>query len=313
MNILIRCDSSNIIGTGHVMRCLNLCEYYPENSYTFVCKNFKSNITQKIIDASHNLILLDYLIEPQLNKYNTWIGCDVDTETAHLVQIATSNKYDQIIIDHYGIDWIIEKELGNYTSKLTVISDIFNSSHWCDEFINYNSDNLELLQSLNLKPNTAIKYGVENIIINKIFKQNQRITFRPKIEKIGIMLGGSDPFNYTLKILEKIDQFIQEQKIEVYIVIGKANTNINSINNFITNKTNYHCLFDLKYNELVKFYYLIDLCIGSLSITAYERYFMKVPQICLKIVDNQNIQQLEEFNICSINNLDLQINKLFFQ
>ena len=46
MNILIRCDSSNIIGTGHVMRCLNLCEYYPNIKFTFLCRNFKNNITE---------------------------------------------------------------------------------------------------------------------------------------------------------------------------------------------------------------------------------------------------------------------------
>ena len=62
MNILIRCDSSNIIGTGHVMRCLNLCEYYPENNYTFVCRRFNKNISEKILNNKHNLILLEYNI-----------------------------------------------------------------------------------------------------------------------------------------------------------------------------------------------------------------------------------------------------------
>ena len=48
MNILVRCDSSNIIGTGHVMRCLNLCEYYPQNRYTFICRNFNMKYFKNI-------------------------------------------------------------------------------------------------------------------------------------------------------------------------------------------------------------------------------------------------------------------------
>ena len=57
-------------------------------------------------------------------------------------------------------------------------------------------------------------------------------------------------------------------------------------------------------NKYKRILYLdIDLCIGSLSITAYERLYMNIPQICLKIVENQNIQQLKEFNICNLDNI----------
>jgi UDP-2,4-diacetamido-2,4,6-trideoxy-beta-L-altropyranose hydrolase len=312
MNILIRCDSSNIIGTGHIMRCLNLCEYTTENTYTFVCKNFSHNISQKILDASHNLILLDYCTEPELNKYDTWIGCTCNQELEQLVKIVSEKKYDQIIIDHYGIDWVIEKELSKYTNKLIVISDIYESTHWCDEFINYNSDNIELLTKLNLNPKTVIKCGAEHVIINKKFKQHKKISFRPKVEKMCIMLGGSDPFNYTLQILEQINNLVQNNNIIVYVIIGKANTNVNSIKTFVSNYKNYILLFDINYDKLIQLYLDIDLCIGSLSITAYERLYLNIPQICLKIVDNQNIQQLQEFNICKINNLINQIVKLFF-
>ena len=80
MNVLIRCDSSNIIGTGHVMRMLNLCEYYPEYKFTFLCRDFKMNITNKIIEKNYGLIKLDYNVEPELNNYRTWIGKEYDDE-----------------------------------------------------------------------------------------------------------------------------------------------------------------------------------------------------------------------------------------
>ncbi len=303
MNVLIRCDSSNIIGTGHVMRCLNMCEYFPENKYTFVCKNFNMNITEKILNSKHNLILLNYSIEPIINNYKSWIGCDEDNELNNLLEIVIKNKYDEIFIDHYGIDNNIEKQLINYCSKLTVISDIFDYNHYCSEFINYNSDDYEKIKSINLNPNTIIKCGIDNIIINKKFKQFQKTNIRNKIEKICVMLGGSDPNNYTIDILKQINNLVLKNNLLVYVIIGKSNNNIETINNFIKDVKNYKCLYDLSYDDLIKLYLDIDLCIGSLSITAYERLYMKVPQICLKIVENQNIQQLKEFNICSIDNL----------
>lgn len=309
MNVLIRCDSSNIIGTGHVMRCLNLIEYNPENKYTFVCRKFNMNIGFKILNAGHDLILLDYQIEPELNNYLTWLGCEKKIETLQMKNILLKKNYDQLIIDHYGYDESIENKLFNYVKKITIITDIFDNKHWCNEFINYNSDDLNKIKTINLNPDTEIKCGVSNIIINKKFKQFQKTNFRNKIGKMCVMLGGSDPSNYTLEILKQINQFVLTNNIHVYIVIGKSNNNIESINSFINNIPNYECMFDLSYDELIKLYLDIDLCIGSLSITAYERLLMNVPQICLKIVKNQNIQQLKEFNICSIDYLLNQIVK----
>ena len=116
-------------------------------------------------------------------------------------------------------------------------------------------------------------------------------------------MGGSDPYNYTLHIIEKINHFIILNNLIVFIIIGKSNNNFESINNFVKNNKNYNIKFDLNYDELINLYLDIDLCIGSLSITAYERLYMNIPQICLKIVENQNIQQLKEFNICNLDNI----------
>ena len=121
-----------------------------------------------------------------------------------------------------------------------------------------------------------------------------------------VMMGGSDPPNYTLKIIKEINDFIIEKNIFVYVILGKSNINEESIINFINNK-NYKILRDLNYDELIDIYNVVDLCIGSLSVTAYERLYLNVPQICLKIVDNQNTLQLKEFNICNLDNI---INKL---
>lgn len=302
MNILIRCDSSNIIGTGHVMRCLNLCEYYPKNTYTFVCRNFNMNITEKIQNANYKLILLNYKIEPQLNEYKTWIGTTIDNEINDLINILKKTKYDEIIIDHYGIDFYIEKEIKQYVNKLTIINEVYEYNHYCDEYINYNTDDLELVKKINLNKNTIYKIGKDNIILNKKFLNIKKTVFRDKIEKICIMMGGTDPNNYTLKVIEQINNFIINNNISVFIIIGKSNNNIESIKNFIKHFKNYNILFDLNYDDLINLYMDIDLCIGCLSVTAYERLYMNIPQICLKIIDNQNIQQLNEFNICNINN-----------
>lgn len=309
MNVLIRCDSSNIIGTGHVMRMLNYCEYYPTYKFTFVCRNFNMNISQKILENNHNLILLDYNIEPELNNYRTWIGKEYEEEILDITNIVNKNKYNIIFIDHYGIDYLLEKEVKKYCDKVMVITDIFDFNHDCDIFINYSCDDLDKIKKINLNENTEYKIGAKNIILNKKFNDSKKKTiFNKEIKNLVLNMGGSDPPNFTLKILNIINDYIIKNNICVNIIIGKSNNHIQSIKDFILNNVknynvNYKIQFDINYDDMINLYLNCDLAIGTLSVTAYERLILNIPQICLKIVDNQLIQQLDEFNIVIIDNL----------
>lgn len=310
MNILIRCDSSNIIGTGHVMRCLNLASYYTEYKFTFLCRNFKMNISDKIKEHNHNLILLDYEIEPELNNYKSWLGKTLIEERDEFINIVKNGDYNAIIIDHYGIDYEIERELVHFCSKLIVINDIFDFTHYCHLFINYNCDDLRKVENINLNSNTIYKIDAENIIINKKFiESKKKDTFNQQIQTITINMGGSDPQNYILKVLNVINDFVLYNKIVVNIVIGKSNNNKSSIVDFTDKYSDYKLHYDLSYDELIELNLKSDLAIGSLSITAYERLHLNIPQICLKIIDNQLIQELKVFNIVKIDELLDKISK----
>jgi len=304
MNILIRCDSSNIIGTGHIMRMLNLCDYYPNHKFTFLCRNFNMNISQKIIDKYHALISLDYNIEPILNDYRTWIGKKYEDEINEFRATVEENKYDIILIDHYGIDYLLEQEIKKYCNKIIIITDIFDFNHYCDIFINYSCDDLDKIKTINLNKNTVYKIGAKNIILNKKFNDSKKKTFfNIEIKNLIINMGGSDPPNFTLKILNIINDYIIKNNIFVKIIIGKSNNHIKSIEEFINDIKNYKIYFDINYDNMIDLYLNCDLAIGTLSVTAYERLILNIPQICLKIVDNQLIQQLDKFNIVTIDKL----------
>ena len=74
MNIVFRVDSSDIIGTGHVYRCLNLAYQYKEHNISFICKNHNYNLNSKIAE---NYKVYELLLENDENinlDINTWLG-----------------------------------------------------------------------------------------------------------------------------------------------------------------------------------------------------------------------------------------------
>jgi spore coat polysaccharide biosynthesis predicted glycosyltransferase SpsG len=141
-------------------------------------------------------------------------------------------------------------------------------------------------------------------------------------------MGGADPQNYILKVLNNIKNYVLQENIIVNIIIGYSNKNYDTIINFIKNteaeaeakaeaeaeaeaeaNNNLFIIhFDIDFDKLIAIYLDSDLAIGSLSITAYERLFLKIPQICIKIADNQLIQELDVFNIINISCLMEKLN-----
>ena len=81
---------SDIIGTGHVYRCLNLAYQYKEHNISFICKNHNYNLNSKI---SENYKVYEIV----LNNYN-----NVNFDT-----LFTSRGYSS------GFDWraLTEKQL----------------------------------------------------------------------------------------------------------------------------------------------------------------------------------------------------------
>ncbi len=68
MLVYIRVDSSLIIGTGHVMRCLTLAKALKENgaNIEFICRKHEGSITNKIRLSGFNVFELEEHVEKKI-------------------------------------------------------------------------------------------------------------------------------------------------------------------------------------------------------------------------------------------------------
>ena len=308
MNIVFRVDSSDIIGTGHVYRCLNLAYQYKEyNNISFICKNHNYNLNSKI---SENYKVYEILLESNNDinlEINSWLGESQIYDLNKTIDIIKNNNLniDWLVIDHYAIDETWEDGIKKYVKNICVIDDFTNRYHNCNILINQQ-----------ITQEDSIKY--KNIINDdcKIYCGNDYLLLHPKyfnyinlekkyenfIKRINIFMGGSDIHNITENIIDICNNYNKninniENKIIFDIIIGKSNKNYQKIKTKLKDLDNFNLYYDLEFiGDLLE---KADLCIGAPGSTSYERVLMKVPCLSICIAENQKtvINKFIEANI----------------
>ena len=144
MNILIRVDSSNAIGSGHVMRCLTLADALREKGCTcqFVCRNHPGNLSDLIREKGYTVSLLK-LLEFQFEAYPqhaAWVGADWQTDARQTAALISTQEPlpDWLVVDHYGLDARWETSLRPAVGRIFVIDDLADRPHDCDCLLDQN-------------------------------------------------------------------------------------------------------------------------------------------------------------------------------
>jgi UDP-4-amino-4,6-dideoxy-N-acetyl-beta-L-altrosamine transaminase/UDP-2,4-diacetamido-2,4,6-trideoxy-beta-L-altropyranose hydrolase len=291
--IFFRVDSGNIIGTGHVQRCLNFADQFDSNlnEIFFICKKFDGNLISNIkkkykvfeLEVDDNIL--------DINNLNSWLGenwkIDVD-KTINILKLF--KKINLLIVDHYGINIEWEKNVYKHVDILVAIDDL-DKEHYVDIIQNQNKN--KLLNNNNFSLNLL---GNDYFIINKDIAN-----ITPKeiksLKRINISLGGSDFTNETYKIIKVLYEL--NLNLVYDIIIGKANMNISNIQNFCKDKKNFNIYIDLDNKTFLNLMNEADLCIGGAGLTNFERCILNKPLLYLKIADNQDVivQNLKKYNI----------------
>jgi UDP-2,4-diacetamido-2,4,6-trideoxy-beta-L-altropyranose hydrolase len=308
MIIVFRTDASDIIGTGHVFRCLNLAHQYKEkHTIYFICKNHDYNLISKIEETyqvfqikleKNNNITLDM---------NTWLGENEIQEAENIINIIQENELqiDWLIVDHYAINETWENKVSPYVKNICVIDDFTNRKHNCNILINQQITREEgIFKYKNIiNTNCKIYCGNNYLLLHpKYFEYNiteKKYQKKKVLKRINIFMGGSDTYNITEKIIDTCYKFNQEQqkenKIIFDVIIGKSNKyykqvqeKINKLN-YISSENKDFLYFNLYYNLdfIGDLFQKADLCIGAPGSTSYERCLMKIPSLCICIAENQ--------------------------
>lgn len=267
MKVFIRCDSSLAIGSGHVVRCLNLAGYLKEMGCTivFYCRPLEGNAIGLIQEKQFKVVLIQTRDEAEECGVISGI---IQVEQPHLV-----------IVDHYELSSKWETIVRNQRVRLVVFDDI-GRAHNCDALLD---QNLQPAIHAQYSTKCTLFLGPKYAILAPGFQ-----TVRPhgqinkSVERVLLFFGGTDPARLTLKVAQWIKassfDFITE------MVVGNKNPDIEALKLLsLEEKFELH----IQTREMPKIMSRVDLFIGAGGSVTWERCSLGLPGICTSVADNQ--------------------------
>lgn len=291
--IAIRVDSSHQIGIGHVMRCLTLAYKLRDNDIevTFICKEFPGNSISFIKSNEFLVLTIPFVANSSINTRELGTSQEVDAKaTIDLLDDIGYKTVDCIVVDNYELDAKWHGVARQVTKKILIIDDLANREYDCDAIIDQTLGRSESEYRELVPAECQILTGTKFTLLREEFclnesdiRQHRKMREKGGVKHLLVMMGGTDPDNFTSKILKEICLYKVFSKISVVLASNAPHlqavqelSNINTSIDLIINSQN-----------ISKILLDNDVCIGAAGTSAWERCSLGLPSILFVLADNQ--------------------------
>ncbi len=290
MNVVFRVDASNLMGTGHVMRCRTLASALQLRGaqIRFVTRKHPGHLAEVMTRDGFQVELLPDLVGGGCETgYAGWLGVTQEEDALQTIAALKGLACDLLVVDHYALDSVWESLLRPHTSKIMVIDDLANRPHNCDMLLdqNYSLSGPERYRPL-VQATCQLLLGPRYALLRPEYAQI-RETMTPRtgvVRRILIYMGGSDIPNMTEIALEALSTS-RLQKLEVDVVIGSNFIHRDKVVRFA--KSRPHTRVFGPQLHLANLMASADLAIGAGGATTWERLCMDLPSLVICTADNQ--------------------------
>ena len=276
MKLLIRADASTEIGMGHVMRCLALAQCWQEQGGTVIFIMSNSTPALEVRLKSEKIEIVHLLAES---------GSVKDAQETAI--FAEKLNVDWVVIDGYQFQEDYQKTFQNYHLKTLFIDDYGNSKYYCSDIVLNQNINADESLYQNREIYTKLLLGSSYTLLRKEFR---KLTIQTKTisligTKILVTLGGGDPDNVTLKVIQALSD-IKVNDLEVLVVIGASNPYYDQLNLFVKS-LNFSIKLVQNVTDMPQLMAWADIAIAAGGSTNWELAFMGLPSVIIVIADNQ--------------------------
>ena len=289
--VAIRVDSSEQIGSGHLMRCLTLAERLRKDGADvhFISRDLAGSLHRLVEEHGFPLHLLpQHEEDPNLTGYAAWltVSQEVDAEETGEI-LSRMQPVNRLIVDSYALDAVWEQRLRPLVREIFVIDDLANRPHDCDVLLdqNYYREMRHRYDGL-VPPACMLLLGPSHTLLRgEFYAAREKIGVRDGVlRRILVFYGGSDVTRETEKAIRALVQ-LQLSSVAVDVVVGGSNPRRASIETLCAayDFLHYHC----QVSNMAELMANADLCLGAGGTTTWERCFLGLPAIVTAVAENQ--------------------------
>jgi len=293
MNIAIRVDSSFQIGTGHVMRCLNLAMCLRKSNFNviFVCRDHVGHIFSVIESRDFPVRVLQKSrlgLPDQIDtlEHSSWLGVTQLEDAVEFESLLSGIKIDLVIVDHYGISDIWERKVRVLCDKLLVIDDLADRSHDCDILVDQNwfpSNAMGRYDDL-VDDTSKLRLGPEFCLLAEDYSDLKRTSVGGG-KKILVFFGGNAPPDLYVAVYKALINILIDQDFLINMVFQLDCPE----RNFLLAQQNETFKVLGSQLSLASLMASCTIAIGSGGVTTWERMASKLPSAVITIADNQKL------------------------
>ncbi len=275
--LLIRADANIAMGTGHVMRCLALAQAWQDAGGRAV---FAMADATPAVRA--RLRAEGFDIAPVRGSD------DANGPASQLASLALELGAEWVVVDGYQFGSARQCELKSAGLKVLFVDDYGHAGHYsADLVLNQNVSANEQLYA-NREPHTRLLLGPRYCMLRREFRawRSKKREIPAIGHKVLVTMGGSDPANFTARVMQALAA-VELEGLQARIVVGGSNPHIDSLQRYANQFAERVALWS-SVSNMAELMAWADIAVSSAGTTAWELAFMGVPSVLLAVVEHQS-------------------------
>ena len=267
--LVIRADANAHIGTGHLMRCLALAQGWKDagGEVTFVTAYSNDNLLGRLYDEGFTV----HKVENPYPHPQDW-------QTTR--EILEEHKDAWLVIDGYHFDSSYQRLVKESGHPLLAIDDYGHADHYYADIVlnqNLHAENL----TYSCEPYTKLLLGTKYVLLRREFLKWRRWKREiPEVaRKVLITMGGSDPENVSLKVINAINM-VDFGPLEVAVVVGPTNPHYEALER-AARASRHSIVLMRNVPDMPELMSWADIAIAAGGTTCWELAFMGLPFVGL--------------------------------